>query len=413
MTGLRAAFLVSLAILLGAASLHAAGEQRPADFGIPETTKMEGTTPAQWRVLWTEDPQTTATVSWSTAAESRANVVHYDTEPRGGDLSKYAKKVEAQRNGRFSGGTTFYHHAKLRDLPPGTPVYFVLESDGKTSKEMHFRTAPDKDVPITIVLGGDCRSGHIIRMFLNFHLVAKLADSDPNALCFAFDGDYVHNGRDFGQWNQWMSHHELTTSPKGRVLPFIPARGNHEAEGPLYDEVFDGAGKPMQNWYALQIGPKIGFVTLNTCTDGLGEQLEFLRKVLPEMNRKNRWIIVQYHVPMYPTAKYKVALGCKPQWTAEFERNGVDLCVEADSHTLKRTHPLRGDKPDSAGVVYVGDGGYGAPPRKPIESPLLAFAKYEKAHFAVLECGAEQMVYKAISIDNQVVDTCIFKPRTR
>ena len=37
--------------------------------------------------------------------------------------------------------------------------------------------------------------------------------------------------------SRWMSDHELTVGPNGRLLPIIPARGNHDG-GKLFNEIF-------------------------------------------------------------------------------------------------------------------------------------------------------------------------------
>lgn len=156
----RIALVLIATVLLSTTTLGAADPKEDYKrWGIPDPTTMEGTTPAQWRVLWTADPQTQATVSWSTASESKTNTVYYDTAPHEGKVEQYKNKVAAHKNGKFSGGTTYYHHATLAGLSPGTTCYFVIESDGKVSREMHFKTAPQEDIPIRIVFASDSRSG--------------------------------------------------------------------------------------------------------------------------------------------------------------------------------------------------------------------------------------------------------------
>lgn len=418
------AFRLRLLLLVGLLAVQNAQSQeaQPAkddykQYGIPDPTLMEGTTPAQWRILWIDDARTTATVSWSTKSESAKNVVHFDTVAREGKTADYANHLEAAKNGRYSASSNYYHHARLTKLTPGATYYFVLESDGKTSRELNFKTAPAEDVPVGILFGSDSRGGggriNVIRMFLNFHRVATLVETNSTLLCFAFGGDFVREGTSFSEWDQWMSDFELTTSKSGRVLPLLPARGNHEATGPLYDEIFEGAGEPAKNWYSTQVGPKIGIITLNSQADGEGEQLEFLKERLPALHKQNRWLIAQYHVPLYPSVKYKPAPAFKPKWLEVFDACDLDLGVESDGHTLKRTHLMRGDKIDPAGTLYIGDGPYGAPPRKPEPQPYHAFTKYEKAFFYAAQFGLTNMSYQAINIDNQIVDSFSLKARPR
>ena len=66
-----------------------------------------------------------------------------------------------------------------------------------------------------------------------------------------------------------------------------------------------------------------------------------------------------------PTDKQKQALEAKKDWVPLYEKHNVDLVLESDCHCIKRTIPIRNDKPSPDGVVYLGEGGYGAPQRDP------------------------------------------------
>ncbi|MEX0775158.1 MAG: hypothetical protein WD042_05530, partial [Phycisphaeraceae bacterium] len=60
----------------------------------------------------------------------------------------------------------------------------------------------------------------------------------------------------------------------------------------------------------------------------------------------------------------------RPQWIRDawigiFEEYGVRLVHENHEHGYKRTVPIRGNKLDEErGVIYIGDGGWGAPIRE-------------------------------------------------
>src|SRR5690606_5139771 len=93
---LIAGMIVSLAVLIGALTAPpglGAADRNPD--GSYTGTKLEGATPAQWRLIWEEDPAHTATVSWTTAAEPAKSAVLYDTQPRNGELAKYAHTATA------------------------------------------------------------------------------------------------------------------------------------------------------------------------------------------------------------------------------------------------------------------------------------------------------------------------------
>lgn len=328
---------------------------------------LEGTRPAQWRVVWTEDPARRATVSWTTAEAGQVHRVHYDARSRGGRLSEYAHVTPAARNGAYTiddqevAPPAYFHHAVLTDLPPSSRVHFVVESDGSLSPELYFVTAPEADEPFSILSGGDSRSGHLTRCVMN-RLMAELVAESPEILALAHGGDYVYDGSKWTMWSDWLSHYELTVGPDGRVLPIVPARGNHDL-GPLFDQVFDAPGVDGRAYYATRLSPSVALVTLNSEISAAGDQAEWLGDTLAELRPTVRWLLATYHRPIWPAVKSPSS--AKPHWAPLFERHDVDLVLESDGHCMKRTVPIRDDARDPTGVVYLGEGGLGVRQRRP------------------------------------------------
>ncbi|MFT6715285.1 MAG: hypothetical protein ACJAVJ_002577, partial [Planctomycetota bacterium] len=85
--------LVSFRPSLVEAPPVAQDEQEVSVPGAPDARQ-----PIQWRVIWTTDPQHTATISWSTVADTKDN--HLWIRPMQADAE--ARKVGAQRNGAFT-----------------------------------------------------------------------------------------------------------------------------------------------------------------------------------------------------------------------------------------------------------------------------------------------------------------------
>ena len=332
-------------------------------------TSLEGTTPAQWRLVWKDAPQHKVTVSWSTREAGTEHIVHYDTISRAGTDVPYANTQAAQRNGAYTlqkdevgvlRGAS-YHHARIDGLEPSTTYWFQLESDGVRSPEMHFITAPVDDRAFKMIHGGDSRSGHAARQEINAY-IGLLIDEEPELITFAHGGDYILWGELWAHWRPWLSHHELTTSPTGRVLPVIPTRGNHEP-GPIFDEVFDDPGGAGLNYYTTDITPEISLITLNSEISAAGDQATFLEAELKRLRPKRTWLMTQYHRAIYPAVKDPAAM--KPHWVPLFEQYDLDLALESDGHAVKRTVPIRDEKRDPTGVVYIGEGGLGVPQRDP------------------------------------------------
>ena len=225
-------------------------------------------------------------------------------------------------------------------------------------------------------------------------------------------GDYVVSGRSVKLWSKWMSDHELTVCPDGRLLPVIPARGNHDVGKP-YNEVF-GFPDGDRNYYGTNLGPKVRFITLNSEVSSAGDQAKWLDKELAEARPNNRWLIAQYHRPVYPAVK-SAASGLK-SWVPLFEKYNVDLVCEADGHNIKRTVPIRDNKPNENGVVYIGEGGLGVHQRTPkmdrwfIQSPGMA----DKGnHVFVLTFGNDELTGKCVLEDGSVRDTFSRKVRSQ
>jgi len=343
----RLSLLLVLSALLAGASTATAGE-------------LSG-----WRVVWTSDPATQADILWNTEEAGKSHTVYYDTEPRNGRADDYAHRVKCERNGAYTQASgrksesLFYHLAKLKDLEPGTQYYFIMESDGKRSRELHFETGPADDRPFRLIYGGDSRTDAKARRSVN-KMIADFTAKDPQILAFVHGGDYIAKGTALDQWDEWMRDHELTVTESGRILPIVPARGNHD-RGPLFDEVF-GFPDGDENYYAFDIGPECRLINLNTELSAAGDQREWLERELPEA-RARRWVIAQYHRPAWPAVKGPSE--AFRHWVPLFEKYNVDLVCEADGHNIKRTPGIRDGKADPTGVVYIGEGGLGVPQRTP------------------------------------------------
>ncbi|WP_404309819.1 purple acid phosphatase family protein [Neorhodopirellula lusitana] len=372
-----------------------------------------GTQPAQWRVVWTDDPSTTATVSWSTAAAGKSHTLRFRV--KGTDESPSAQLAES---GRYTGGESelYYHHVRLTELQPATAYEVQMISDADQSPVFYFVTAPSTDREFSILHGGDSRSDHKVRRHVNKMIASLVASSYYNndladdILAFAHGGDYVVTGTKMDLWSAWLSDHELTAGPDGRLLPVIPARGNHD-KGKPFNEVFGFPDEDL-NYYGISIGPQVRFTTLNSETSTAGDQAKWLKVELKESRASHRWLLAQYHRPVYPAVKTP-GPGLK-SWVPLFEKYNVDLVCEADGHNIKRTVPIRDGVKDETGVVYIGEGGLGVPQRTPkperwfLNSPGMA----DKGHHVfVLKFTQEALQGTCLLEDGTVRDQFIRKPR--
>lgn len=376
---------------------------------------LTGSQPAQWRVVWHADPATSATVLWSTAEQASSSTLRF----RAKDSDAAMDEVLAE-SGRYTGGSTqlYHHRARMSELQPDTAYEIQMVSDANESPLFYFTTAPADDRPLSILHGGDSRSDSQTRRQVN-RMMAKLvadaaASNDPadDILALAHGGDYIVTGTNMDLWSSWMTDHELTTGDDGRLLPIIPARGNHDKGAP-FNEVF-GFPADDPNYYAINLSSQIRLVTLNSEISTAGEQAAWLADELAASRPQHRWLLVQYHRPVYPAVKGPGA-GLL-SWVPLFEKYNVDLVCESDGHVIKRTVPIRDDKQDPSGVVYIGEGGLGVPQRTPktdrwyLQPPGMAAAGH---HVFVLTFDDKTLRGRCVGLEGQEFDSFVLQPRQR
>ena len=398
--------LVFLALLLTAVA--SGGSLSRAADAPPE---LDPLAPRHWRCIWTEDPATVATLSWSTAAAGRQHIVKMAAvDPAPATDQEHQRTVAAQHNGRFTGDDLelHYHHARLADLQPGTTYEVTLESDGHASPPLRFTTAPADDRPVSVIFGADSRSGLVERRKMNALMARMAAEARaagrPPIVALAHAGDYVYDGNELSLWAQWMADHELTAGVDGHLLPIIPARGNHD-HGEHFNQVFDfPAGD--RNYYAVDVGPQLRWITLNTETVVAGKQTKWLAEQLAAARPQYRWVVAQYHRPSYPAAKLP-GRGLV-HWVPLFEQFNADLVCEGDGHTIKRTPRLRANKIDPTGVPYIGEGGLGVGQRTPNAELWYLRAPHAKAgsdhHLQLLTFDRDKLSYRVVLMSGDTFD---------
>lgn len=368
--------------------------------------------PMNCRVTWTADPTTQARLSWNTTTAGQSHRVlfsRHSEEPAADDSSQSAPAEISGKYTDVSGKIDFYyHHAELTDLQPGTRYDVVFESDGVPSSKMYFITAPEGDKPFSLLFGGDSRSGHKDRRQVNAMMARMAAEQTaagrPPILALMHGGDYVRDGRRLDLWSVIMNDYDLSTGTDGRLLPIIPTRGNHDT-GPLFNEIF---GFPVgnKNYYGISFSSMLRVVTLNTETSSAGEQKKWLAKELETNRTAHRWVVPQYHRPAFPAVK--VPSGAYVSWVPLFEKHNVPLVCEADGHCIKRTAPIRGQRIDPTGVVYIGEGGLGVGQRSPkgdrwfLNSPLAKIGQGHHVH--MLTFSKSEINGKVIRLDGTLFD---------
>jgi acid phosphatase type 7 len=327
-----------------------------------------GSQPRQVILTWQSDPSTTMTITWRTNSGEGDHTLRYSIRP---DARPERWVVKGAETFSFAETSAWLHTVDLVDLRPNHKYYVTIDHPDFPDS-FHFTTLPDNDSwrELVFLAGGDSRSRRDVRREMN----ELAASQNPDFVIFT--GDFINTALDEQQWDDWFDDwHELMITADGRRIPVIPAIGNHEVDGsylqprekaPFYFHRFIAPGP--RNFYALQLGPELVLVTLDSdhITE-ITEQTEWLDSTLASF-RDVRWKMVQYHVAAWPSVRDfdgQIPRKIRDHWIPVFERHNVDIVIEAHDHAYKKTVPIRNNRQDNEnGIIYLGDGGWGAPVRE-------------------------------------------------
>ncbi len=335
-----------------------------------------------YRCSYQDDPATTIVIGWSDNGTSTNATVYFGPTDFGTTYLSYPSNKTIDRTQNHKGLNNQF--ARLTGLTPNTIYYFVIHDDQGTSARMIFKTLPDDaNIPITFIAGGDSRTG----IFGEFEysqcrprrqeankLVAKISPS-----FITFSGDYVYSipgviPSTNAAWADWFSDWQLTITPDGKLIPLIPAFGNHEQTDDVYN-MFDVPNN--STYYSLGIGGNLlRIYTLNSELSCDATQQSWLSNDL-QLHTNNTsepyWKFVQYHYPFVPHANYTPNTTNSACWATLFQDYKVKLIAESHAHIIKTTWPIVTStasgsdngfiRDDINGIVYIGEGSWGAPLR--------------------------------------------------
>ncbi len=316
----------------------------------------------KYRLTYNNNPSTTISIGWVQQDGSNAKVYFSETD-FGTDYEKYENSQKPTKINEYKGAKHCF--VDLKDLKANTIYYFIIKDDNSTSKRFYFLTISDNpNERLSIIAGGDSRTYREPRQLAN-RLVAKL---QPHFVIF--DGDYTVRGSG-EEWNNWLDDWQLTTSKDGRMIPILAVQGNHETSKDVFN-VFNVPNKKI--YFSLNFGGDLlHAIVLNTEIKIPGKQTDWLKKDLSE-NKSAIWTVASYHKPMRPHyTKKREGDAQYDNWAIPLFENGVKLVVEGDTHTCKSTWAVKpsqeegndeGFVRDENGMVFIGEGTWGAPVRK-------------------------------------------------
>jgi len=353
----------------------------------------------RFRLLIRQDPGSSITIGWDQIS-GQPGTVYYGTVDFASAFQKYPYSKAPDRVVAYKGMKNCF--VRLTDLEPNTAYFFVVKDQSSISERYWFKTTPDQRLSrLSVVAGGDSRNHRAVRRNAN-KMVAKLR---PHFVLFG--GDMTRNGTD-DQWKAWFDDWQLTITSDNKLTPVAVARGNHERSNEIIVNLFDTPGEDV--YYGFNVAGGLARIyTLNTEISVKGAQTHWLKSDL-SAHHDVRWKIMQYHKPMRPHVlrKYE-GYEVYEAWAGLIYEHKVQLVVECDAHTVKRTWPIRPDKThwksegfvrdDTNGTVYVGEGCWGAPTRPASDPKPWTRAHGEFNQFKWIFIDDEKIELRTVRVD--------------
>jgi hypothetical protein len=93
--------------------------------------------------------------------------------------------------------------------------------------------------------------------------MAALLEEHPHIIALAHTADYTNRA----YWSElyyWLNDHfETTTTSSGRLLPIIPARGNHDLDVG-FEEKFWWPDRENDYYFTTHLSSQVALITLNS-----------------------------------------------------------------------------------------------------------------------------------------------------
>jgi hypothetical protein len=372
-----------------------------------------GAAPRHVYLTWQGDTSRTMTINYQTAGPTAASIVYYDTRPRGGHPPEY-RRMAVGNSDEFAGlpEERRVHWVELEGLAPGETYYFIAGSpEHGFTPERKFRTAPSGSQSLRFVTGGDIGVSNDAALL--FQQAAKVS---PAFGVVGGDLAYANDAlTNYTKWDAWLDHWQTNMiTPAGYTIPMVLAIGNHEVSGGraltnarFYQQYF--AQVHDRTYYSRTFGRNLVLLLLDSghiCPQE-GEQAAWLDAQLTAHRDVTHKFAV-YHVPLYPSYRaYDGASSAKERqvWLPLFDKHKLTAGFENHDHTFKRTHLLRGNKLDSEGTLYLGDGCWGMPARKVEAQRRWYEAKAASLqHFWQVDVSRSRVEYRAINKEGKIFD---------
>ncbi|HSX11572.1 MAG TPA: fibronectin type III domain-containing protein [Chlamydiales bacterium] len=346
---------------------------------------------------WYADPTTTMAIQWHTPQEEYEDTIFLEGKAVSGTHAPLERLL--------------VHKVMLENLTPNTEYTFRIGTDPKVYR---FRTAPDNlDTPLRFIIGGDVYAKTKI-----FRRMSKtVMENHPHFAVLGGDLAYaIHTHpftSPFRRWTSFLSDwKDHMIGADGHIIPFLIVPGNHDISSDNYEMFFTLFAFPQKQLYrAVDFGSYLSLFLLDTghFQPIEGRQTLWLDKALAKRSAVPFRFAI-YHEAAYPSHyPYQgvVPKKIRTHWVPLFEKYSLMAAFENHNHAFKKTYPIKAGQIDPSGVVYIGDGGWGATPRK--TNDLWYLEKHTRKNSVFLvELTSSEASIQALDLLNNQLDIISF-----
>ena len=364
---------------------------------------------------WQRDPTSTMTIHWHTEKPAPTTL-----EFRADGTNAWHKTSGSSVPMPDDSSGRTIHTVELTGLSADATYWFRFDNG---AREYKFRTMPQTlSSPVRFVSAGDMY--HTREMMDEMNKLG--AKYDPAFIIMggdlAYTNDRTNQLEKVSRWyDLFDSWKHLAVAPDGRLIPLLVVIGNHEVKGFWHQteaqavgfySLFSMPGK--QGYNVLDFGDYMSLLLLDSghTRPVAGAQADWLSVTLSK-RKKVPHVFPVYHVPAYPSARPfeggengDISEAIRKHWSPLFDRHGLKIAFENHEHTFKRTHPIRGNKVDPNGVVYLGDGAWGVRVRNPhpVDSTWYLAKAAAVRHFYLVTLFPDARHILAINNEGAVFD---------
>jgi len=298
--------------------------------------------------------------------------------------------------------------AVILNLQEDTEYVFRLVNE---PAEYLFKTLRENlDAPIHVAIGGDAYQKAAPYTEMNLQVASK----SPDFVILGGDIAYANQGDAIERWVEFFRiWFQTMKTSQNNLIPIIATTGNHDiltkknGGGKLFLQFFPYLEEG--SYGLLEINKKTCFFLLDTghITPIEGRQTQWLTKTLEE--KKNcTYKIAVYHIAAYPSIysyEKETPVLIRKVWCPLFELYDVPVAFENHNHAFKRTCPIRKEKKDSTGVVYIGDGSWSADIRRKSDSRWYLEKRIIANAFSFVTLSEKEIVVESFSSRGALIDS--------